>query len=74
MYFYNETCKQDIQEMYIYNETCKPGCSGNGNYVSPTLVGRHIVCVLSVCLSVRHTVCRRNSSETTEQNFMTLGR
>ena len=26
------------------------------------------------CPSVRHTVCQRNSSETTEQNFMKLGR
>ena len=48
----------------------------------PTLVGRHVVFVLSVCPSVRlsvrpsvrHTVCQRNSSETTEQNFMKLGR
>ena len=32
------------------------------------------VFVLSVRLSVRHTVCQRNSSETTEQNFMKLGR
>jgi hypothetical protein len=32
--------------------------------------GRHIAFVLSV----RHTVCQRNSSETTEQNFMKLGR
>jgi hypothetical protein len=36
----------------------------------PTLVGRHIVFVLSV----RHTVCQRNSSETIEQNFMKIGR
>ena len=40
----------------------------------PTFVGRHIVFVLSVCPCVRHTVCQRNSSETTEQNFMKLGR
>jgi hypothetical protein len=40
----------------------------------PTFVGRHIVFVLSVGPSVRHTVCQRNSSETTEQNFMKLGR
>jgi hypothetical protein len=48
----------------------------------PFVVGRHIVFVLSVCLSVclslclsvRHTVCQCNSSETTEQNFMKLGR
>jgi hypothetical protein len=26
------------------------------------------------CPSVRHTVCQRNFSETTEQNFMKLGR
>ena len=37
-----------------------------------TFVGRRIVFVLSVCLFV--TVCQRNSSETTEQNFMKLGR
>jgi hypothetical protein len=42
--------------------------SSNEYYVSPNFVGRHIVFVLSV------TVCRRNSSETTEQNFMKLGR
>jgi hypothetical protein len=29
---------------------------------------------LSIRPSVRHTVCQRNSSETTEQNFMKLGR
>ena len=26
------------------------------------------------CPSVHHTVCQRNSSDTTEQNFMKLGR
>jgi hypothetical protein len=34
----------------------------------------YTVFVLSVRPSVRHTVCQRNSSETTEQNFFKLGR
>ena len=42
--------------------------------VSPHFGGRHIVFALFVRLSVRHTVCQRNSPETTEQNFMKLGR
>jgi hypothetical protein len=41
-------------------------------YVSPPLWWGDIL-FLS-CPSVRHTVCQRNSSETTEQNFMKLGR
>jgi hypothetical protein len=42
-----------------------------GFYVSPHFCGETLF--LS-CSSVRHTVCQRNSSETTEQNFMKLGR
>ena len=38
-------------------------------YVSPHFGGE------TYCFCpVRHTVCQRNSSETTEQNFMKLGR
>ena len=40
---------------------------------APTLVGE-TYCFCPVRPSVRHTVCQRNSSETTEQNFMKLGR
>ena len=38
----------------------------------PPLWWGDILCLS--CPSVRHTVCQRNSSETTEQNFMKLGR
>ena len=43
--------------------------SSNEYYVSPHFCGE------TYCFrSGRHTVCQRNSSETTEQNFMKLGR
>ena len=44
--------------------------------------GIHVLCLPPLlwgdilflsCPSVHHTVCQRNSSETTEQNFMKLG-
>jgi hypothetical protein len=41
--------------------------------MSPPHFGGGDILFLS-CPSVRHTVCQRNSSETTEQNFMKLGR
>ena len=41
------------------------------DYVSPHF-GGETYCFCPVRLSV--TVCQRNSSETTEQNFMKLGR
>ena len=43
------------------------------SYVSPHFCGE-TYCFCPVRPSVRHTICQRNSSETTEQNFMKLGR
>ena len=54
-----------IKELPVFS------CPVIENYVSPHFGGEtYCFCPVRLCV----TVCQRNSSETTEQNFMKLGR
>ena len=69
-YLHHVVCQINMSDIIMNVHTC---VTDNMMYVSLHF-GGETYCFCPVRPSVRHTVCQRNSSETTEQDFMKLGR